>query len=265
MGRKRKKFLNKKAQQNGRPSESLDGLPPIPTKAELEAAGIKIVVGIPMPGYITDFAFVHFVEIFRKGWPNIDHLYGRVDSNRNRMAKALLEKTDATHILMLDADHLHPPDVVEHLARWVLDDPGRKIVGGLHFRRGAPYEPCAFVYGADGDLHAATEWDQGLVEVHAIGHGSILIAREVFETMEKPYWAYTYNHADRDIYPSEDMYFSFNARQAGFKMYCDTTQTSPHMIHGLVDEQVFRQWLSDNPEKIMRIKHQREKEAVLGD
>lgn len=170
------------------------------------------------------------------------------------MAKALLEKTDATHIVMLDADHLHPPDVVERLGRWVLQDRNRMIVGGLHFRRGEPYEPCAFVYGEDGKLHAATQWDDGCVEVHAIGHGSIIIAREVFEALEKPYWAYTYTHAERDIYPSEDMYFSFKAREAGFHLYCDTTLTSPHMIHGLVDESVFRQWLSDNPQRVMKVK-----------
>lgn len=259
MGRKqRKRFLK---QSQGRPESNGRGLPPIPTKEQIEEAGIKILVGIPMPAYITDFAFIHFIEIFRRGWRNIDHLYGRVDSNRNRMAKTLLE-TDATHIVMLDADHLHAPDIVERLARWIVDDPNRKIVGGLHFRRGAPYEPCAFVYGEDGDLHAATEWDAGCVAVDAIGHGSIIIAREVFETLEKPYWAYTYNHAERDIYPSEDMFFSYHAREAGFQLYCDTTITSPHVIHGLVDEQVFRQWLSDNPEKIMRIKHKQRQEAA---
>lgn len=261
MAKKPKKHTVQKQFVNGNGGSHSD-LPPIPTKAELEAAGIKIVVGVPMPATITDFAFVHFIEIFRKGWVNVDHLYGRVDVNRNRMVKAFLEHTDATHIVMLDADHLHPANVVEHLARWVLDDPNKLVVGGLHFRRGEPYDPCAFVYGNDGELHAATEWDHGCVPVDAIGHGSLLVAREVFEQMDLPYWAYSYNHADRNIYPSEDMYFCYKVRQAGIQMYCDTTQTSPHMIHGLVDEAVFRQWLEHNQDKIQRISQQEVQETV---
>lgn len=227
-------------------------LPAIPTREELEAAGVHILVGIPMERNVTDAAFACFWNIARQGWPLIDHLYGRTDTNRNRMALTLRDSTpEFTHICMMDIDHTHPADTVNRLARWVLDDPDKLVVSGLHFRRGQPFDPCAFVYGPDGELHAPIEWEPGIMEVDAVGHGSILIHRSVFEMMAPPWWAYSYVHALSDIYPSEDMYFSHICRQMGIKMYVDTTQTSPHLITSSVDETSYRLYLADHPHKII--------------
>lgn len=227
-------------------------LPPIPTKVDLERAGIKIALGIPMERNVQDTAFVHFWHIAQRGWPLIDLLYGRTDVNRNKIARFLLG-TDFTHLLMLDLDHNHAANIVEAHARWVLDDPERLVVGGLHFRRGEPFEPCAFVYGPDGDLHAPATWEPGLYNVHAIGHGSLLVSRKVFEQLPPPWWAYTYDHAAEGVYPSEDMWFSFLCRQGGIKLWCDTTITSPHLITNTVDDSTFRRWLADHPEKVETI------------
>lgn len=227
-------------------------VPPIPTRAALEAAGIKIAVGIPMERSVQDAAFVHFWNVARRGWPLIDHLYGRTDVNRNKMARLLLE-TDFTHLFMMDLDHLHPADIVERHARWVLEDPTRLVVGGLHFRRGEPFEPCAFVFGPDNALHAPVEWEPGLAPVHALGHGTILIHRSVFERLGQPWWAYDYGSAEEGVYPSEDMYFSYLCREAGITLWCDTTTTSPHLITSVVDEGTFRGWLADHPERFLTV------------
>lgn len=223
---------------------------PIPTREELLAAGINIAVGIPMERSVTDWAFIHFWQIAKRGWPLIDHVYGRTDLNRNRMAKFIRDHGEFTHICMLDLDHLHAPNIVERLASWVLEDRERMIVSGLHFRRAAPFDPCAFVYGPDGQLHAPVTWEPGLFEVHAVGHGSILIAREVFERMPEPWWAYTYEGVEQNIFPSEDMWFSFQCRQAGIPMWVDTTVTSPHLVHNLVDADTFHRFIAEHPEVV---------------
>lgn len=226
-------------------------LPPIPTRAALEAAGIHILVGIPMERTIMDAAMIHFWRIAQRGWPLIDQLYGRTDTNRNRMARFLIEETDFTHLMMLDADHIHPPDIIERHARWVLDDPARLVIGGMHFRRGEPFEPCVFVFGPDGELRAPAAWEDGLYQVHAIGHGTLLVSRQVFETLPQPWWAYTYDGADEGKYPSEDMWFSYQCRQHGIQLWCDTTASSPHLITNLVDEGTFRRWLEAHPQTVM--------------
>lgn len=233
----------------------------VPTRQELLDAGINIAIGIPMERYLTDWAFIHFWQIAKRGWPMVDHVYGRTDSNRNRIADWLIAHPEYTHVLMMDLDHIHQEDIVERLAARVLEDPDRLIVGGLHFRRAAPFDPCAFVYGPDGKLHAPIQWEPGCYEVHAIGHGSILISREVFEKLPKPYWAYTYEKVQENIYPSEDMWFSFQCREHGVKLWVDTTVTSPHLILNLVDEDTFRRYLADNPQAILQAEKLKEAAA----
>ena len=104
------------------------------------------------------------------------------DEARNQAAIALL-KSDFTHLLMLDIDHVHPYNIVQRLARWVIMDNGIQVVGGLNYRRSEPHDPCAYRMDENGAMYAI-EFDKDnsqLVEVDRLGTGSILIAREVFE------------------------------------------------------------------------------------
>jgi len=95
--------------------------------------------------------------------------YIRTDLARNQSAINLL-KSDFTHHLMIDADHVHPYDLVERLAKWVILDPDVWVVGGLNFRRGAPYEPCAFVYGEDKRIYSPAAFPPGIMEVDSLVH-----------------------------------------------------------------------------------------------
>jgi hypothetical protein len=222
----------------------------LPTRADLETAGIRIAVGVPLERTLPSLVFHSFWAIARRGWPLLEGGYGRIDVNRNRFARQLLN-SDYTHLLMLDLDHLHPPDVVERLGRWMLEDPDRLVVSGLYFRRGEPFDPLAFVFGPEGGLHPLVEWPHGCIEVHAFGNGMLLVHRSVFERLEPPWWAYDYGRAHDDVYPTEDMYFCYLCREAGIKLWVDTTTTSSHIIENLVAEATWRAWLADHPEKVM--------------
>jgi len=219
-------------------------IPKAPTRAKLEKAGIRIVVGVLKERAIMDDAFLQFWDIAKRGYDQLPFLYGRTDEIRNRMGDALL-KSNYTHVCMLDSDHIHAADIVEHLARWVLQDRRRLVVGGLNYRRTAPYDPC--IYRAiDGHLTGLTEWEQGLIPVDGLGTGCILISREAFETLEPPWFAYGYEYAQEGIYPAEDLYFSIRARNAGINLYCDTTVTSPHIGKMYIDSRMWRGYLKAN-------------------
>lgn len=221
----------------------------IPSKSELELVGIRVAVAVPMERTVPSAVFPSFWAIAARGWPILPASYGRTDVQRNRFAQTLLD-SDFTHVLMLDLDHIHPPDIVERHAARVLDDPDKQVIAGMHFRRGEPFEPCMFVYSPQGTLHAITDWPQGrCIEVHALGHGSLLVHRSVFETLPKPWWAYDYGQAERDAFPSEDMYFCYLCREHGIRLWVDTAISSPHLINNVVTEDVFRQWMADHPEK----------------
>lgn len=224
-------------------------IPPTSTKKELEKAGIKIALAIPMERNVPDSAFLHFYAIAQKGWPLFARLYGRTDFNRNEFAKTLLE-SDYTHLIMLDLDHLHAPNIIEQHARWLIDHPERLVIGGIHFRRGEPFDPCVFLRGEDKKLYAPADWPKGLMQVDAIGHGSILISRKVFEQIQPPWWIYDYSNVANWIFPSEDLYFCHLLNQAGIDIWCDTTITSPHIIQSSIDESAFRLFIEDHPELV---------------
>lgn len=225
------------------PSASL----PIPTRAQIEAAGIRVLLAIPLERTLNFAAFNTFAKILQKGWSFTDMQYGRTDAARNLAARTLLENPGFTHLMMLDDDHLHMPDIVERHVRWVMDDPEKLVIGGLHFRRGAPFEPCVFVRTEDGSLAAPAEWEAGIAPADVLGHGSLLVSRKVFEQLTPPFWRYTYVDGTYD-FQSEDMYFSAICGDAGIQLWCDTTATSQHLINGVVDEAVFRAYLADHPE-----------------
>lgn len=223
----------------------------VPTKEELQAAGINIVLGIPMERTVPSRAFISFMKIAEQGWHTLPHPYGRVDVQRNTMALAMLKHpANFSHILFLDLDHTHPIDIVQRLARWVYYDPKKLVVGGLNFRRGEPFDPCIFIEAPDGEFRPPLQWERGIGEVQAIGFGCILMSRKVFEILPGPWFQYVYQYFEDEIYPSEDIYFSTLCNVHGIKLWCDTTTTSPHLIDSIVDEDVFRHWIADHPQAV---------------
>lgn len=74
---------------------------------------IKPLLGIPLErtGTVNGETFAAFMRIARQGWDMVFTGYGRIDVTRCRMAQTLL-KGDHTHLIMLDADHIHPPETV---------------------------------------------------------------------------------------------------------------------------------------------------------
>lgn len=201
------------------------------------------------------------MEIAAQGVPFIKQDYQRTDLARNRLAMELL-KSNYTHILMLDADHTHPTDIVQRLARWVLLDPDKLVVGGLNFRRSQPYEPCAFFREPDGSVSAPATWSPGLMKIDTLGTGSILIAREVFERIQPPWFFHIYEqqNAWEDFWPGEDIGFSEKCREAGIAMWMDTTTTSPHLTDTVVTEATFRAYLAEHPDQYKEL----DKDYVMG-
>lgn len=192
-----------------------------------------------------DDVFYNFWMLAQQGLPIMNIPYGRTDLVRNKAAMMLL-KSNYTHVIMLDQDHQHPPDIVQRLARWVIMDPTKLVVGGLNFRRGAPYDPCCFLAGKNGALHPPVDWEQGLIRVDAVGTGSILIAREAFEVIEPPWFYNDYSRVWENAWPGEDIGFARKCMAAGIDHWVDTTTTSPHMIDAYIDESAFKAYLEDH-------------------
>lgn len=154
----------------------------------------------------------------------------------------LTEYPGITHFVNLDIDHIHPPTIVNALGKDIARYPEIQIIGGLNFQRPEPHLPCAW-FKRDGEIIQMTTWIPQVVQVEAVGFGCVMIAREVFEEMEPPWFMYDYNDmnaGENYQYPGSDAYFCKKARAAGFHIYCDTDLTSPHIAYKLVGEREYK-------------------------
>ena len=221
----------------------------------------RILLGVLKERAISyaDDVLDNFMMIAATGVSLIRVPYGRTDIVRNRMAMGLLD-SDYTHLLMLDADHEHPVDIVQRLARWVLLDDTVQVVGGLNFKRSSPHEPCAFIFGADGSIYQPAEWERGLIEVDALGTGSILIAREVFEAIQPPWFYNIYDEVWMDSWPGEDIGFSRNCKAAGIRLWVDTTTTSPHITTRKIGAQEFIDAIKDSGKEFVDLRAAKKQE-----
>lgn len=204
------------------------------------------VVGVLLERSIShaDKVLFPLLAIAQQGFPFMTMPHGRTDLVRNKMALQLLS-SNFTHLIMLDVDHTHPVDIVQRLMKNFTTYPELKVVGGLNFRRGEPYDPCAFIKGDDGRYYPMSEWPAGLIRVDALGTGCIAIARETFEELPPPWFFNPYDRIMEDIWPGEDIGFAKLCAEHGIEQYVDTTITSPHLIDAVVDESTFQAFIQE--------------------
>lgn len=219
----------------------------------------RIAVAMPKERTMPTCGHMSLVRIAQRGFPIIDLPYARTDVARNMIAEHLLT-TDFTHVLMLDNDHDHPEDIVERLARWVILDRTRLVVSALITRRGEPYDALMFFPDGNGGAYSPVDYPDCLLRLrNEYGPGwvttsAILIAREVFERLEWPWFAYEYK--TRGQYPTEDIYFSNKCNEAGIDLWVDTTIESPHMVESFVTKATHADYLKTHPEMVAPIDRQ---------
>lgn len=139
----------------------------------------------------------------------------RVDMNRNFLAQGILD-TGFDYGLWLDSDMTFPVDT---LARLLAHD--KDIVGCAYPNR----HHIGSTVGARQDK-APLERD-GLVKADYLGFGCVLIKRDVFQKMSKPWFAPQYR-AGEVIPVGGDVAFCRSAEVAGFETWLD--QSLSHEI-----------------------------------
>lgn len=131
-------------------------------------------------------------------------------ANRQDIADKAVEKADV--LITLDSDMRFPPETFGRLLSHYLE--GKKIVACNYTRRREPYCPTGYKDG-----HCVYQ-GEGLERVDHAGLGVTMIACEVFEAIEKPYFPFTWE----DQWKGEDVNFFAKARKAGYEVWLD------HMI-----------------------------------
>lgn len=134
---------------------------------------------------------------------------------RNTLVEESLED-GATHVLWVDSDMRFPSDLIKRLLERDVD-----IVAANCSRRRPPAAFIALKVDEDGPRNVQTLPDStGLEEVTAIGFGVMMVKREVFEKMPKPWHQLVWNTRD-ERFVGEDAAWCFAAQDLGFKVHID--------------------------------------------
>jgi GT2 family glycosyltransferase len=207
-----------------------------------EAMKHKVLLCIPFGDTASTDTLGHLLAIVQKGWLLYYRTGNNVTVHRNEFAMELL-RTGIDYLIMLDADHAHPDNIVERLLTTALKNKEIKILSGLNYRRGVPYEPMAYVrkgeklYRYEGDFDG-----ESLYSVDAVATCAMLVHREVFETVAAPWFSDNYDRCLEHVFSGEDIYFSKKVKAAGFKIWVDSSLTSPHRATTWIDREYFQEW-----------------------
>lgn len=145
---------------------------------------------------------------------------------RNSLVEMALE-AECTHLLQLDTDMIiHPKALMSMLARDV------DIIGAVYYQRYPPFTPCAV--RLDSNTISYDEALSGeLFEVDRVGSGCMLTKMDVFKKVEYPYFKTCVE--DKKITMTDDYYFCDKAREAGYKIYVDTSVPCTHIAQVSID------------------------------
>lgn len=195
---------------------------------------VRILVAIPTGGDIKTLTTRSLLEYqINRRYPSqirfkMDTV---IEKARNELVVSAVE-AKATHLMFVDSDMVFPPHAIDQLV-----DRQKDIVGGLFYGR---MHPKAHMYRLDKDgnnqeIDIKEADKKGMVEVDFMGTGFMLINMRVFEKLEPPFFRLSYDYEKFGLKGNglnpigEDAYFCFTAKQAGFKIWCDTSFEIGHV------------------------------------
>lgn len=113
------------------------------------------------------------------------------------------QKLGASHILFIDSDMRFPANAMTYFR-------DREIFGANYKQRRADKWSAS----------VSSKGKKGIEKVDYVGFGLCLIAMDVFERIEEPWFAFPWEPEKRR-FVSDDVFFCEKARQAGIKTWVD--------------------------------------------
>lgn len=138
-----------------------------------------------------------------------------IAENYERMVTKYLadKRIHWTHFLSIEDDMGFAPDCLHILARRKLP-----IVGANYSTNKG--SPLRFTAAGRKDRVLVTQESTGTERVSLLPQGFTLVAREVYESMPKPWFLMGYSRASGN-YVYQDYFFSEQAKKAGYELYVD--------------------------------------------
>lgn len=174
-----------------------------------------------------------------------------VDWARNELAELGLNyKCDYTgrhftHFLWLDTDHTFNADLACQLARSFVF-PEVDAVGALYYMSKGPTLPVVYVKDDSPDKwkhYPIIDVPNSLCEVDAFGFGAVLMKRDVFERVPKPWFTI-------DWRGGEDVVFCTKAREHGVRLFLDGRYKLGHVGEApIIGEQTHVDYMKEHEDE----------------
>lgn len=186
------------------------------------------IIGLAVRSYMSSWTLGYYSRLVKPEGSRLVLCEGSaVHGQRNRICRQITPKDD--WVFFLDDDMIFEPDTLMRLL-----SANVPIIGGLYLTRRPPYYSAAGWKNPDGSARflSAEDMNSGKVlEVDWVGTGCMLIRREVFEVLEYPWFEAGRIHPDE---MSEDVWFCWKAKQAGLRVYIDTSVRLGHRVEAYV-------------------------------
>ena len=186
----------------------------------------NILIAIPTSKYIEPDTFKSIFDLKVPSGYHVDfqYFYGyQIDQIRNLIAD-WGKRYD--YLFCVDSDMVLPNDCLEKMIA-----ANKDIISGLYIQR-IPGQQILEIYkdAENGATYHQFEdvKNAGVFEIAACGMGCCLIKSDVLRTLEYPHFVYTSALSHAHTF-SEDIYFCFKARNAGFTIWADTSIRCEHI------------------------------------
>lgn len=206
----------------------------------MKVSNFSLAIGIPLTFPFVPAGFFYSFALMDKmpAYTLIHADNGPIDTLRNDIVEQALMIRGITNLIMMDTDMQYHVDTIPRLLSYRLP-----VVGALCFRRYPPFDPI-MLKGTAGDYESIDEWEEGaLVEVDATGAGCLMFDMQIFRDMPKPWFKFrSLDKTGETI--GEDIGFCVDLKNAGYKIYVDTTIPSGHLTTLCVNRQTYNLYKS---------------------
>ena len=120
------------------------------------------------------------------------------------------------YVLWLDSDMMFPSTTALRLLVHNKD-----IIACNYMKRSKPLKTVAYTDLTNWDSWLPLEPKDDLIKVEGVGMGCMLMKTEIFSSLQKPYFEFTYKGDTQDWY-GEDFMLLTKLRLNGFNVYIDT-------------------------------------------
>lgn len=179
-----------------------------------------------------------------------------------------VQRLEGDWILFIDDDMTWQPNAIKTLVetreKFDLD-----ILGGLCFQRGAPYQPTMYYADPTGGYLFREGWDEdAAIEVDATGMAFVIIHARVFDAILRQRTGEGFpSFQERQFMPpppffrwegelGEDFLFCKEAKEAGCRVFVDTSVKIGHIGEHVITQETFLRELATRPPEILPVRRQ---------